>query len=121
MKQAIPVYNASTGELVDYSDGYHSFDELYAHRAALWIKLAKMLHTYDDDYYLVWRSYKHGDGTSFDGWFILGVECIGTGEQMTYHLPNDKWDLCSFAKTKDVSPKWDGHTSNDVLNRILAL
>lgn len=67
--------------------------------------------------YLKWRSKLHSDGTSFDGWFILG---IGTerGKQMTYHLPLDRWNDTSFADTFDKAPEWDGHTPADVLERL---
>ena len=40
------------------------------------------------------------------------------GEQMTYHLPMSKWDECNFANTLDKAPDFDGHTSQDVLERI---
>jgi hypothetical protein len=43
------------------------------------------------------------------------------GSQITYHLPTSKWDECDFAITLDKAPEWDGHTSNDVLERIREL
>ena len=53
----------------DISDGYHTFGELYEHRFALWIKLCDRL----SGQKYVWCSTKHFDGSSFGGWFILGM------------------------------------------------
>ena len=98
-------------------DGYHTFDELYEHRITLFIALCKKLVDDDDD---VWRSELHHDGSSYDGWFIVGIGAVA-GEQISYHLPMDKWNKCNFIKTVDRAPKWDGHTSDDVLERLEAL
>lgn len=99
------------------SDGYHTFDELYEHRITLYMALCQ---AHFDSGMSIWRSRLHSDGSSFDGWFILG---IGTkpGSQITYHLPLSKWDDCFFAKTRKMAPEWDGHTSADVLKRIALL
>jgi len=103
------------------SDGYHTFKELYEHRITLFIALCKILRA-DPQYQTgqkadIWRSKLHSDGTSFDGWFVMG---IGTnkGEQITYHLPTSKWEETNFAETKEKAPEWDGHTSEDVLKRL---
>lgn len=67
----------------------------------------------------VWRSKNHSDGEpAFGGtWFILGIG-KEKGEQMTYHLPIDRWDECKFADTLDKAPEFDEHTSDDVLERL---
>jgi hypothetical protein len=99
----------------EISDGYHTFGELYKHRIILYIVLAKQL---KDKGYYVWRAKTHSDGSSYDGWFILG---IGTdaGDQITYHLSNDYWDMTNFADDRDKAPTYDGHTPDDVLDRIM--
>ena len=43
------------------------------------------------------------------------------GEQITYHLPNSKWEQTEFAPTIDFAPNFDGHTSDDVLKRLSSL
>ena len=102
-------------------DGYHTFGELYEHRIVLWIALCKIL--YDDPQYQtgqkadVWRSKLHSDGTSFDGWFVMGIG-RNKGEQITYHLPISKWEETEFAETREKAPEFDGHTGDDVLERI---
>lgn len=105
------------------SDGYHTMDELYEHRIALWINLC---YTYfclgkvagkKAKTMKVWRSQTHSDGTSILEYFVLG---IGTekGEQITYHLSMDYWNECDFAETLEKAPEFDGHTSKDVIERL---
>lgn len=94
------------------SDGYHTFNELYEHRHALF---ASLLKCYPDK---AWKSKKHDDGTMFDGWFIAGIE---TREgQATYHIPLRLWDDFQ-AEVIHVAPKWDGHTPDDVIKRLSTL
>lgn len=50
-------------------------------------------------------------------WFVLGIG-KNEGEQITYHLPIRLWDFTKFAETLVFAPKFDGHTSADVLNRL---
>jgi len=105
------------------SDGFHSFSELYNHRVQLWLTLCERYkRTFDRDLgdVLVWRSKLHSDGSSFEGWFVLGIG-ENAGEQITYHLPISKWNECNFAKTLEKAPTFDGHSSNDTLNRLKSL
>lgn len=101
---------------VSISDGYHTFDELYDHRITLYIALAKVYEKSRD----VWRSQIHSDGTNYDGWFMLGIG-KEKGKQITYHIPNKRWDETNFAEDLDKAPEFDGHTSQDVLQRIKLL
>ena len=98
------------------SDGYHTFGELYDHRIALFIALCKQLHIANEDS-PVWKSRRHSDGSSFDGWFIMGI-FTEHGKQMTYHLPDSKWDEAAFAVERTHAPEWDGHTAAEVVNRL---
>jgi hypothetical protein len=94
------------------SDGYHTFNELYAHRCSLF---AALMLAYKD---LSWISKLHDDGTMFDGWFIAGMN-LPSGV-ITYHLPVDQfWDKVSGISELERAPLWDGHTPNDVLLRLL--
>ena len=95
------------------SDGYHTFGELYEHRCVLFFSLCVYL--YRDHF--VWRSKKHSDGSQYEGWFIMG---IGTAahQQISYHLPEKYWANTLFANTLERAPEWDGHTSDDVIERI---
>jgi len=104
------------------SDGYHTFKELYEHRITLFIALAKVYAETDFAEWSkecpnVWKSKLHSDGTSFDGWFILGIH-KDKGRQITYHLPLEKWNETEFAETLEKAPEYDGHKSEDVLKRL---
>ena len=96
-------------------DGDHTFEELYDHRIALFIALAREVSKQCVS--SIWRSHRHSDGGSCEGWFLLG---IGTskGQQITYHIPGDRWRETNFAETLDKAPEFDGHTSADVLQRL---
>lgn len=108
------------------TDGYHSFDELYAHRIALFVALCREIAWHTDKHAgqcknpPVWRSKTHGDGSTMDGWFVIGIG-KEKGSQITYHVPIVCWEETDFAETLDRAPEWDGHTSADVLNRLKAL
>ena len=100
-------------------DGYHTWDELYEHRITLFIALGlKVQELLEEN--LTWRSKLHSDGTMFEGQFILGI-CRDKGEQITYHLPLSRWDDTNFVETLKNAPEFDGHTPDDVLERIKKL
>ena len=106
------------------SDGYHTFDELYDHRITLYVALCKAQEQLNEQLggssKICWRSKLHHDGSAYEGWFILGM---GTepGEQISYHLPVSRWEETNFAETLERAPEFDGHTSQDVLNRLKQL
>lgn len=120
-EEAINVIISTGCDTNKISDGYHTFGELYEHRITLFIALCRELMnnpSYQDGQKSeVWRSHKHSDGSSFEGWFLLGIG-KERGDQITYHMPIDKWDQCAFAYTYDKAPDFDGHSSSDVLNRL---
>ena len=94
------------------SDGYHTFGELYEHRCALFIQLCKC---YKDD---CWFSLKHSDESSYDGWFILGL-FKKSGQQITYHLPEKHLkEVRSFSEELEFAPEYDGHSPEDVIQRL---
>jgi hypothetical protein len=114
------------GDDMQVSDGYHTMDELYEHRIELFITLCRLCEK-NKQYWEgptlphPWRSKKHSDNTVFDGWFILGIG-YEKGEQMSYHLPIQRWDDTNFVlDTLENAPEWDGHTSDDVLERLKKL
>jgi len=103
----------------DFSDGYHTFSELYNHRITLFIALCRILR-HDIS---VWRSKYHSDGELCFGTgtqYVLGID-KRNGRQITYHIPIERWDETNFAETLDKAPEWDGHTSEDVLERLKLL
>jgi len=97
-------------DMGNVSDGYHTFNELYEHRHLLFAIIC------NDYQYKSWKSMVHADGTCYEGWFIAGIT-NPKGQQITYHIPLRLWD-CFRCKMLDKAPKWDGHTSQDVLERL---
>ena len=97
----------------DTSDGYHTFNELYHHRAVLFSVIVR------DHANLAWKSKAHHDGTMYDGMFIVGIET--PQGQATYHYDVDPyWDMFE-CKEFDRAPEWDGHTPDESIARIATL
>lgn len=92
------------------SDGYHTFNELYDHRAALLVALTHLLPNQS------WKSKLHHDGTMYDNMFIVGID-LPDG-QISYHYNLDPWWHRFKCKELDRAPEWDGHEPNDVIARL---
>lgn len=99
-----------TGET---SDGYHTFNELYHHRAVLFSVIVR------DHRELAWKSKAHHDGTMYDGMFIVGIET--PKGQATYHYDIDPYWEMFDCKELEQAPEWDGHTPADAIARIATL
>jgi hypothetical protein len=101
------------------SDGYHTFKELYEFRkvynAALFNEWAK-INKYD-----VHKSKKHSDGEDCfgGGWFIV-VAILPTG-QISNHYELKDWDLFNLPVVDKAKYEWDGHSPQDVLERLKQL
>lgn len=94
----------------DVSDGYHTFNELYHHRAILFSVICNSMS------HKAWKSKLHDTGDMYDGMFIVGIET--PKGQATYHYDIDPyWELFRV-KELDRAPKWDGHTPEDAIKRI---
>ena len=95
------------------TDGYHTFNELYHHRAVLF---SVIVNTHPE---IAWKSKRHSDGTMFDGMFIVGIKT--PQGQATYHYDIDPyWDMFECEEL-ELAPDWDGHTPDDAINRIRKL
>lgn len=94
----------------DTSDGYHTFNELYHHRAVLFsVIVAK----FSDR---AWKSKLHADGTMYDGMFIVGIDT--PDGPATYHYDIDPYWSMFRCKELDRAPEWDGHTPSQAIERI---
>lgn len=104
------------------SDGSHTFGELYYQRMKLTAVIAKAIRasssSYEDFASKVTRSYKHSDGTMFDGYFIITFNTPDGYFSYHYHIDH----LLNFISVPcvDFAPEWDGHTDVDV-DRLLSL
>ena len=99
-----------TGET---SDGYHTFNELYHHRAVLFSVIVKAFTE------RAWKARQHHDGTMYSGMFIVGID---TPEgQASYHYDIDPyWDMFE-CRELERAPEWDGHTPAQAIERIRKL
>ena len=100
-------------EIGDFSDGFHTFNELYHQRAVLFAVIVKQNKS------LAWKSHKHEDGELCfgGGWFIVGID---TPEgSYTYHYENTYWDMFDCQELEH-GKHWDGHTDKDV-TRLLSI
>lgn len=91
------------------SDGYHTFNELYHHRAVLFSVIVENFAA------RAWKSKLHADGTMYEGMFIVGIET--PDGQATYHYDMPYWNLFR-CKEVDRAPEWDGHTPGQAIERI---
>lgn len=125
---AVSLLTPQEKELI--SDGYHSFKELYEFRkvynAALFNEWSTQGSTEigrDGEYsstrkYDVHKSWKHNDGELCfgGGWFVV-VAILPSG-QITNHYKAEDWDLFKIPETEKAKYPFDGHTSQDVLQRL---
>ncbi len=103
-------YRKIPDNIGEFSDGYHTFNELYHHRAVLFSVICNMFPEKS------WKSKLHDTGDMFDGMFIVGIET--EYGQATYHYDIEPyWDMFKV-KELEKAPKWDGHTSSDAIERI---
>lgn len=103
-------YRKIPDNIGEFSDGYHTFNELYHHRAVLFSVICNMFPE------KAWKSKLHDTGDMFDGMFIVGIET--EQGQATYHYDIEPyWDMFKV-KELDKAPKWDGHTPSDAIRRI---
>ena len=101
----------------EFSDGYHTFNELYdyrkAYNAAFFNELSKQ------SLFDVHKSKLHSDGEIPFGdsnWFIVMAE-LPTG-QISNHYEMKDWDLFQIPE-KEKANTWDGHTPQDVYKRLV--
>lgn len=100
------------------SDGYHTFKELYEFRK---IYNACLFNEWSEQgKYQVHKSKKHSDGEECfaGGWFIV-VATLPTGD-ISNHYEMKDWDLFR-CEERELAKEWDGHTSQDVVERLIKL
>ena len=96
----------------DIFDGYHTFDELYDHRCLLFIVYLLLKNPFG----CFWIR-EH-----FPGWDLLVIESDTVG-QISYHVPVKFRPLYenALAERGAKDYKYDGHTSQDVITRLIQL
>jgi len=95
------------------SDGYHTFAELYDHRCLLFVNLVLACKE------KAFKTRLNQNGEAWEGWFILGINT--QWGQITYHLPDSMWGFLDGITEVGQNSGYDGHTSQDVINRLQLL
>lgn len=124
------------------SDDFHTFEELYTFRklynALLFNEWGKnpvikkewykseygrlRQRTISEEYlYDVHKSLRHHDGELCfgGGWFVV-VAVLPSG-QITNHYKIEDWELFKIPEVEKAKYEFDGHTSKDVIDRMLNL
>jgi hypothetical protein len=133
-EKAKEMYAEQTEITEDTSDGFHTFRDLYAIRKAYNVALfnewgSQIIYekklggaTIKSIKYHVHKSRKHHDGQSpfgKDNWFIV-CALLPTG-QISNHYPIEDWDLFKIPETKKALFEFDGHNTQDVIERLIKL
>lgn len=109
-------------DAVDVSDGYHTMSELYDHRRALTAALFRMISVYRryPGGPQVYKSKLHNDGTMLEGYFVVSFK-HHEKDQISYHYDLKYWDDFYIPEIERIPWEYDGHTSEDVIKRLLTL
>jgi len=117
-KQAIKELESQEPVAIDgnTSDGYHTFNELYEFRKAYNIALFNEWSA--SGKCSVHKSWRHHDGELCfgGGWFIV-VAVLPNG-QISNHYEAKDWGLFQIKETEKALFEFDGHTGQDVINRL---
>lgn len=105
---------SASGDAGSVSDGYHTFNELYEVRNLLFAALV------NHGGFSSWKARANHDGQRWPGWFVAGIR-PDPGEQITFHLPEKMWGYLETDEVYDVNPYYDGHSSSDVVKRLITL
>ena len=101
---------ANLGGAGKVSDGYHTFDELYHHRAVLFAMIC------NNNLEKAWKSKLHHTGDMYEGMFIVGIN--SPYGQITYHYDVEPyWKMFNVVEL-ERAPEWDGSTPQDCIDRM---
>jgi hypothetical protein len=133
-RQAIEMEKEQNKITEETSDGYHTFKTLYQIRKAYNVTLFNEWGTQiinekklggaivSSVKYNVHKSRRHHDGEypfGKDNWFIVSA-MLPTG-QISNHYTIEDWDLFKIPETEKALFPFDGHSTEDVIERLLKL
>lgn len=103
----------------DISDGYHTMGDLYDHRRALCVALARMAVLAGGETAAYRTKAHHPDGDPmFPGYFLVAFRTLAG--QVTYHYKLKHWGEFEGVPERDHAEPYDGHTPADTLDRLNA-
>lgn len=111
-------------EASEIGDEYHTIHELYQHRLALTVALTRIIADKDDgmEKLSAYISKNHHAESSpmFEGYFIVWIQHEDK-VVVSYHYSLKHWDDFKHLQELDYPPPYDGHKSQDVLERLMKL
>jgi hypothetical protein len=100
-------------DIGDFSDGYHTFNDLYYQRCVLFATIVNC------NKQIAWKTRYHEDGTPCfgGGWFLVTIETpLGA---YGYHYEDKYWNMFDCIEIPKAK-HWDGYTDKDV-KRLMSL
>ncbi len=105
--EAVPVPWGGIGEV---SDGCHTFNELYRHRAMMFSVICS---THPNS---AWKARKHQDGTMYSGMFLAGIH-TPEGQAAYYFDMDPYWNLFRVPELR-FAPELEDLKPEETLRRI---
>lgn len=106
----------------EVTDSYHTMQELYDMRLALCVNLFNAMSLTDEGRIMgqpfVVKSKLHNDGTMFPSYFVIAA--FLDNRQISFHYKLEHWDKFQIPEVKQVMWEYDGHTSKDVIERLMS-
>jgi hypothetical protein len=106
---------------IEIGDEYHTIHELYQHRMALNVALFNLIARKKNHVAVVMKSKLHYDGTMVDGGYFVVLMVHPLIGQISYHYQLKHWDKFEIPEVDRISFEYDGHSSKDVMERLLKL
>ena len=99
----------------EWSDGMHTFGELYEYRMVYHAMAAQW---WLENGHPVVKSWHHSDGEKCfgGGWFVVVADLEGVG-QVSNHYAEEHWDVFDVPEV-ERPPEYDGHTPAVALERL---
>lgn len=104
------------GKVGEFSDGYHTFNELYAYRMAYnallfneWFKAGK-----NDVHWS--RKHSTGEDCFGGGWFVVVAQTPSGQITNHYELKDLQWFVA--IEERERAAEWDGHTPAEAFDRL---
>ena len=120
-------------DVKNVSDGFHTFDELYKHRVALFIILIKIAHEkgwecgFSKNHlkYDVMLTYKQGDELNIDdyeacfgGGWLIGWIVLPNGDQVRYHFSEDQAEKLPATLEKELCWPCGDYNDDDAIKAL---
>lgn len=123
LQEHIQYYKSKYGTVENLSDGCHTYNELYEHRCRLFMAVCAKCAELKFEGYKLYDIYKVRKLDN-EEWFLLVLIDLRANKhkQMSYHLPAKYYEECGYFSDLIEKTEWgkmyDGHTSEDVLERL---